>query len=71
MGVQLFFVISGFVIGALLATASGACERRRASWRRRMLWLGPPYLAALALALAPFEIASRVNPTGPSLCRDA
>jgi len=68
MGVQLFFVISGFVIGALLTErASGPAQGLRQLPRfmaRRMVRLSPPYFAAIALVLALLEVARRLNPAG-------
>jgi peptidoglycan/LPS O-acetylase OafA/YrhL len=67
MGVQLFFGISGFVISALLMDRERSLRAAPRFMARRMLRLSPPYFAAIALALAQFEIASRVNPTGAYL----
>lgn len=67
MGVQLFFVISGFVIGALLTDRTPGLRAAPRFMARRMLRLSPPYFAAIALALLLFEVASRVNPTGSYL----
>ena len=67
MGVQLFFVISGFVICALLTDL--AADRRTLArfMARRMVRLTPPYFAAIALVLVLFEILERVNPAGAYL----
>jgi peptidoglycan/LPS O-acetylase OafA/YrhL len=67
MGVQLFFVISGFVIGALLTDRDPSLRTAPRFMARRMARLSPPYFAAIALALLQFELASRVNPTGSYL----
>lgn len=56
LGVPLFIVISGFCIhrNSAIACASGAGYRFDwlAFWKRRFIRLYPPYLAAIALALA-------------------
>jgi len=64
MGVQLFFVISGFVIGALLSDREFDLRALARFMMRRMVRLTPPYFAAIALALALFEIFRRANPAG-------
>jgi peptidoglycan/LPS O-acetylase OafA/YrhL len=67
MGVQLFFVISGFVIGALLTDRGPSLRAAPRFLARRMARLSPPYFAAIALALLLFDVASRVNPSGTYL----
>ena len=64
MGVQLFFVISGFVIGALLTDRASDPRTLARFMARRMVRLSPPYFAAIALVLALYEIFSRLNPMG-------
>lgn len=62
LGVRLFFVLSGFLIGSILLRyreriASGASSLRhtlRTFYFRRFLRLSPPYLAYLALAFLMF-----------------
>jgi peptidoglycan/LPS O-acetylase OafA/YrhL len=67
MGVQLFFVISGFVIGALLSEAPPDPRTLGRFMARRLVRLSPPYYAAIALALVLFQLYGRVNPTGSYL----
>jgi peptidoglycan/LPS O-acetylase OafA/YrhL len=64
MGVQLFFVISGFVIGALLTDRSSDLRTLTRFMARRMVRLSPPYFAAIALVIALYEIFRRLNPVG-------
>ncbi len=67
MGVQLFFVISGFVIGALLTDRESGLRTLPRFMARRMLRLTPPYFAAIALVLTLLEIFKRLNPAGSYL----
>ena len=67
MGVQLFFVISGFVIGALLTDRESDLRTLPRFMARRMVRLTPPYLAAIALVLVLIEISKRLNPAGTYL----
>src|SRR5262245_47969822 len=62
MGVQLFFVISGYVIGALLTNHAAELRTTARFMARRLVRLSPPYYAAIALTLAFYEVFRRVHP---------
>jgi peptidoglycan/LPS O-acetylase OafA/YrhL len=64
MGVQLFFVISGYVIGALLTERASGVRVLPRFMARRMVRLTPPYFAAIALVILLLELARRLNPAG-------
>jgi hypothetical protein len=64
MGVQLFFVISGFVIGALLTDRAAGLRTAPRFMARRMVRLTPPYFATIALVIALLELRRHVNPAG-------
>jgi peptidoglycan/LPS O-acetylase OafA/YrhL len=64
MGVQLFFVISGYVIGALLTNQPSDLRTLGRFMARRMVRLSPPYYAAIALSIALTVIYRRVYPAG-------
>jgi peptidoglycan/LPS O-acetylase OafA/YrhL len=64
MGVQLFFVISGYVIGALLTNQPSDLRTLGRFMARRLVRLSPPYYAAIALSIALTVIYRRVYPAG-------
>ena len=64
MGVQLFFVISGYVIGALLTNRPSDLRGLGSFIARRLVRLSPPYYVAIALSIALTVIYRRVYPTG-------
>lgn len=62
MGVQLFFVISGFILALPFARsrlAGGSPVRARDYFLRRLIRLEPPYLIALTIMMAMLVIAKR------------
>ena len=52
VGVDLFFVLSGFIMVWTTQTAGHGLQPAAAFWARRVLRVYPPYWAALALAIA-------------------
>jgi peptidoglycan/LPS O-acetylase OafA/YrhL len=64
MGVQLFFVISGYVIGALITNRASDPTMTTRFMARRLVRLTPPYYAAIALTLALNEVFRRVYAAG-------
>jgi hypothetical protein len=64
MGVHLFFVISGFVIGALLTNQRSDLPTLARFMARRLVRLTPPYYAAIALAIVLLQLYGRAYPRG-------
>jgi peptidoglycan/LPS O-acetylase OafA/YrhL len=65
MGVHLFFVISGYVIGALLTNQPSDLRTLGRFMARRLVRLTPPYYVAIALSIAlTTAIYQHVYPTG-------
>jgi peptidoglycan/LPS O-acetylase OafA/YrhL len=68
LGVQIFFVISGFIIPYSMYRAGYQSQNKGRFLAKRLLRLEPPYLASLALALVAHSVRGE-RPSTPGAFR--
>ena len=65
-GVDLFFVLSGFLIGGILIDSRGRDDFFRRFYKRRIARLMPLYLVVIALYIITLPAAAIIDPSGNS-----